>query len=202
VHTAEPGGQPPAAAEPLPWDYAQQVVARVQEPSASRDEMVRASVVALSLFAVLGCLAGWLWSVWADPALFVVTRDNAVMGEVEAGRQFGADVVYSAIAVVAGLVAGSVMGWRYPRVGWLLPVVVTVASGAAALLAWKLGMALGPPDPRATLSEAAVGATVPERLDVHARGLLLLWPIAALVGLISSVASSHPGTARREPGER
>ena len=202
MHTVEPGGQPPVAAEPLPWAYAQQVAARAEEPSASRAEMVRLGVATLAIFAILGCLAGLLWAAWADPALYLVTNDNAVMGELEAGRQFGTDVVYSAIAVVAGLLAGSVLGWRYARAGWLLPVVVAIASIGAAVLAWRLGMALGPPDPRTALPEAAVGAFVPERLDVHARGLLLLWPIAALTGLISSVAATYPKSVRQEPDDQ
>jgi len=178
------------------------VAARVDEPGVSRAERVRVSAVTLAVFAVLGCLAGWLWSAWTDPALFLVTEGNAVMGELEAGRQFGADVVYSAIAVVAGLLAGSVLGWRYSRVGWLLPIVVALAAAGAALVAWQLGVALGPPDPGTALREAAVGAFVPERLDVHARGLLLLWPIAALTGLISSVAAIYPKAVRSEPDDR
>ena len=195
MHTVEPGGQQPAAAEPARLVYAPQAVTPADEPTVGWAEILRVGIVTLTLFAVLGCLAAWLWSTWADPARFVVTRHNAVMGELEAGRQFGTDVVYSAIAVVGGLVAGSVLGWRYGRVGWVLPVVAAIAAGLAALIAWQLGIALGPPEPIAVAPDAVPGDLVPERLDVHARGLLLLWPAAALVGFIASVAATDP-----EPG--
>jgi hypothetical protein len=196
MHTAEPGEQRAPAAEPVPWFHPRPVAAHVAEPPPSRRDVARAAILTLILFTVLGCLAAWLWSMWADPAHYQVTRDNAVMGELEAGRQFGTDVVYSAIAVVAGLVAGSVLGWRYGRVGWVLPVVTALAAVGAAVIAWRLGIALGPPEPLTAVGAAETGELVPERLDVHARGLLLLWPTAALVGLIASVAATD-ATARR-----
>lgn len=199
MHTAEPSGQGPAATEPLPWAYAQQVGARVDEPGLDRTELVRSGLVAGAVFVLLGCLAAWLWSVWADPAGFVVTRDNAVMDELQAGRQFGTDVVYSALAVVGGLAAGSLLGWRYARAGWVLVVVTALAAGAAAVIAWRLGIVLGPPEPQSVLGDTRPGDVVPERLDVHARGLLLLWPIAALAGLIASVSASDTASTRSEP---
>ena len=199
MHTIEPGGQPAAPAEPLPWAYAQQMATPVVEPRASRADLARCAVVTLALFAVLGCLAGWLWSVWADPPQFVVTRNGAVMGAIEAGRSFGPDVVFSAITVVAGLTLGSLLGWRYGRVGWLLPVLAAVAAGIAAIIAWRLGIALGPPDPATALQDASTGDLMPERLDVHARGLLLLWPVAALVGVIASI-SAHSGQMASRSG--
>ncbi len=199
MHTAEPTGQGPTASEPLTWADAQQVAARVDEPGVSRADLLRSGLVACAAFVVLGCLAAWLWSVLADPSEFVATRDNAVMDELEAGRQFGTDVVYSLLAVVGGLAAGSVLGWRYARAGWVLVVLTAVAAGAAAVIAWRLGIVLGPPAPQSVLGDARVGDAVPEQLDVHARGLLLLWPIAALAGLIASVSASGTEPGRREP---
>lgn len=199
MHTAEPRGQSPAATEPLPWAYGQQMVAPTAEPRVSRREVLRSIAVTCVAFVVLGCLAAWLWASWAEPAHFVVTRNNAVMDELEAGRQFGTDVVYAAIAVIAGLVAGSVLGWRHARTGWALAVVTAGAAGVAALIAWRLGIVLGPPAPQSVLGDARVGDLVPERLDVHARGLLLLWPIAALVGFIPSAAAFDPKPVPRDP---
>ena len=195
MHTAEPGGPRPAAADPVPWAYPAYpppMAAPAHEAPPGWGEVARAGLVTVMIFAVLGCLAAWLWSAWADPARYLVTNNNAVMGELEAGRQFGPDVAYSVIAVVAGLVAGSILGWRYGRVGWVLPVVTALAAAGAGVIAWQLGIALGPPDPRTLLGGAAAGDLVPERLDVHARGVLLLWPAAALVGLIASVAATDP----------
>lgn len=202
MHTTEPRGQSPAATEPLPWAYGQQAVASVDEPRVSRSEVLRSIAVTSAMFVALGCLAAWLWSIWAEPAHFVVTRDNAVMDELEAGRQFGTDVVYGAIAVVGGLAAGSVLGWRHVRAGWVLAVVTAVAAGVAALIAWRLGIVLGPPAPQSVLGDARVGDVVPERLDVHARGLLLLWPIASLAGLIASVAAFDSKIVPRDPPGR
>jgi len=171
----------------------------VPEPLTARAEAVRASQVTLVVFIALGCLAGWLWAQWADPANFVVTADNAVMGELEAGREFGVDVVYAVIAAVAGLLAGSLLGLRYGSSGWVLPVAVTAAALLAAVIAWRLGVGLGPPEPLSALEGAQRDDLVPERLDVHAKGLLLLWPMTALIGVLASVAAVDPKRRRSHP---
>lgn len=202
MHTAEPRGPGQTATDSPPWAYAQPAAAPVGELRTGRAELLRSGIVTCAAFVVLGCVGGWLWSMWADPARFVVIKDNAVMGELEAGRQFGADVVYSAVAVVGGLAAGSALGWRYARLGWVLAVFTAVAAGVAALIAWRLGIVLGPPPPQTVLGDARVGDRVPEQLAVHAHGLLLLWPIAALVGYIGSVAAFDPKSTPRDPAPR
>lgn len=166
------------------------------EPLTTRPGAVRASLVTLVAFVLLGCLAGWLWAKWADPAQFVVVADNAAMSELEAGQEFGVDVIYSAIAAATGLLAGGLLGWRYSSAGWLIPVTVTISATVAAVIAWRLGVALGPPQPLSALEGARAGDLVPEQLDVHAKGLLLLWPIAALLGVVASVAVLDPKRQR------
>ncbi len=198
MHIVEPPGRA-AAAEPLPWSYAQQAVRPVPEPRVTAAQVARASLIALAVFAALGLLAGWVWARWAEPAGYVVTSHGAVMGELQAGQRFGVDADYSALAGAGGLLAGSLLGWRQGRLGWVQPVVVALAAGLAAVIAWRLGVTLGPPPPAQALKGAQLGDLVPEELDVHAKGLLLLWPIAALVGSLASAAAHRPASPPEEP---
>jgi len=202
VHTAEPAEPRPAAADATPWSAEHHVARPADEPRAGSADVIRAVAVTFSLYLALGCAAGWLWSLTAEPALYLVTGNNAVMDEVQAGREFGPDVVYSLIAVIAGVASGTLLGRMYAGLGWVLPVATALAAGMSALVAWRLGVALGPPDPLGLLRDAQAGDTLPARLDVHARGLLLLWPIAALIGLIASIATTpaHPVRHDRLPG--
>ena len=164
----------------------------------------RAGGVTAAVFLMLGCIAGFLWAALAEPASFMVAGGEAAMGELEAGQEFGVDVVFASIACVCGLAAGSFLGWRYHRIGWPQVLSTVAAATVAGLLAWKLGVWLGPADPASLLPSTPAGGLLPQRLDVHAPGLLLVWPVSALVGLIASVyvAAKQSGPPRALPQPR
>lgn len=71
------------------------------------------------------------------------------------------------LAGLAGLVIGGVLG---------------------SLLAWRLGVLLGPPSVEASAAAASDGARFDGPLDLSALGVLFAWPMAATVAFFAAVA--------------
>ena len=84
--------------------------------------------------------------------------------------------------VVAGLVAGLVW-WRLVD-SLAMVVLVVLGGGLAAFLASQLGRWLGPGSAQEALRDKANGAHAPMPLEVHASGVLLVWPAAAALGAL------------------
>jgi hypothetical protein len=176
-----------SAAYPLSWQEAREAAWTADLAGPPASQIARAIVVTCVAFVVAGVLAAWLWAQWADPPTYQVLKASAIMGEEEAGRQFGVDVTYALIGLGFAVPLGFLAGWRWHRVGWPLVVGTAAASGLAAVVAWLLGVAWGPSDPANAWRSAQVGDQLPEQLAMHAKGLLLVWPIGGLAGLILAV---------------
>jgi hypothetical protein len=217
VHDIDPAGGRSSSSRPLSWQQARQAAWSADLEGPPTALVVRAVLITGALFLVAGLVGGWLWSEFADPPAFEVVRSTAIMGEEEAGRQFGVDVTFALIGLAVAFPLGLLTGWRWHRVGWPQAVACAVAAGIAAVVAWRLGVILGPEDPAGLLDGASVGDLLPEQLDVHARGLLLAWPVGALAGFVAAVllfsrpplpppyggpAPSDPGSppGRKDPG--
>jgi hypothetical protein len=196
VHDRDPAPGS-SAARPLSWQQAREAAWSADLAGPPTGLVVRAVVVTCVAFAVAGVLGGWLWAQLADPPAYEVLRAGAIMGEEQAGREFGVDVTYALIGLGLAIPLGLLAGWRWHRVGW--PEVLAAAGGAgiAAVVAWQLGVWWGPDDPVGLLSAAQPGDLLSDQLDVHAKGLLLAWPVGALIGVIIAVlVFSRPSRPR------
>lgn len=154
------------------------------------------ALVVLGWFAALGIVAALVWWQVTPLAEYTRTATNAQMGEEQLGRQVSADGWYFAIAAVGGLISGVVLlSWRHRD-----PVATVVLLVPGALLcAWltlRLGLWLGPSSPKEVLPHVSVGAHVPVQLKVHASGVVLVWPIAALLGAVGVIwgTDTRPGS--------
>ncbi|CAA9355935.1 MAG: hypothetical protein AVDCRST_MAG29-2581 [uncultured Nocardioidaceae bacterium] len=172
---------------PLRWEYAPQGARDDAEPSFERAGVLRWALAVVLALVLLGVLGGWLWSLLADPPGYTVSASGASMGEAEAGKRFGVEVGYAGIGAGLGLTAGLVAGLVLARYGWVLVVSLVVGGLLAAGVSWAVGGWLGPPDPADMLRSASVGDVVPSRLTIDTPGLFLVWPVAALAGLLSAV---------------
>ena len=190
-------GDSPESFRALSWEAERQVPAE-SERSFERGGALRWSLMVLLAMAVLGVIGGLLWSMLADPPGYTVSRDAASMGEAESSKQFGVEVVYAGIAALLGLVAG----WRLARYGWVLVLTLTLGGLAAALSSLLIGRWLGPPEPSDVIGAAAVGTVVPDQLMVQSAGLLLIWPAAALAGLLLAVGVHAPGSSASTAGTK
>ncbi|MGH3424106.1 MAG: hypothetical protein ACRDO8_05215 [Nocardioidaceae bacterium] len=159
----------------------------VATPLAREPRRLRGALVTVAGYVALGIVVAWLWSVLAHPAVYTVTRDGAAMGEAEAGKQFGVTVTFAWLGALAGVGWGAFCAWRYAWHGWPHVVVTVLGAAAASAVAWRLGMALGPPDPEPVARAAEAGSHVPMRLRIDSYGVLLAWPVAGLAGLLAVV---------------
>lgn len=205
MHDIDPARRPSSAAHPLSWQQARQAAWSANLAGPPTGVVVRAILVTCLAFAAAGVLAAWLWVELADPPAYQVLRNTAILGEEQYGREFGVDVTYALIALGLAVPLGLITGWRWHRVGWPHVVAAVVGAGIAAVLAWRLGIVWGPDNPQDQFPTAQVGDLLPVRLNVHAKGLLLAWPIGALVGLVSAVLlfsrPSRPRPYGAPPGD-
>ncbi|MET0929668.1 MAG: hypothetical protein ABWX74_09120 [Aeromicrobium sp.] len=154
-------------------------------PTAARPAGVRRLVVASLAMLLLGIGAGLVWIQLANPALWEARDGGLVLTEAAARGQFSVIVVFVLIGVVVSLVWGWCATWALPDLGWLLTPVVAVMTALAAVIAWRVGVELGPPPP-GTVEGVSVGDRVPSQLGIDGLAPFLVWPIFGLVGVIGA----------------
>lgn len=134
---------------------------------------------------VAAALAGVAWGLLADPPRLEVRDYGTVLPESSSARAFGVEMLFIALGFTLCGVWGAVLGWRRADRGVLLVPVVIGASALASLLAWRIGVPLGPDDPAGLdAADLAVGQTVPLPLAVESFAAFLTWPIGGLLGLV------------------
>jgi hypothetical protein len=131
----------------------------------------------------MGVAAGFVWELLATPAEWEVRDTGIVMDEAASKGQFSVLVVFVAVGIVASLLLGSVLAWALRDAGWVVTPLVVAATVAASVIAWRLGILLGPPDP-SSVKGVSVGDHIPARLAIDGLTPFLVWPIFGLIGLI------------------
>lgn len=140
--------------------------------------------IVLAWFLVAGVLAAVAW--WQLVDLPEATRQgrSVVVEAAQLGKEVNIDGWFFALAAVGGLVSGvALLLWR-ERDPLLMVVLVTVGGGLAAWVASRLGRLLGPESESVVLRSRAEGAHAPLELQVHAPGVLWVWPAAAALGAL------------------
>ncbi len=157
-----------------------------------REAAVIAVVVALS-----GLLLGavWAWLAPRVPLVGDVVDGNWVvyLKDSEGEQAVGVDGTFTLLAVAFGVVSALVVFLLRRRGG--VPLVVGLAVGGllASLLAWRLGIWLGPTDDViAHAKDVGQGATFSAPLKLSARGALLAWPLAGLLVHLGLTAAFGP----------
>ena len=160
---------------------------------------VRAGLLALLaaavVSAVLGLLAGLLWSVLAPRALLVVqSRGVAYVVNPETSAFIAADGWFCLLTALGGVICGLAGYLLLVRRYGTLPLVGLVLGGvAASLLAMWAGLLLGLSAFRATLAVSRAGALLHEPLSLGGIGPLAFWALfaALIVGGIEISAQSR-----------
>ncbi|GHH74139.1 hypothetical protein GCM10018793_14630 [Streptomyces sulfonofaciens] len=141
---------------------------------------VRQAAVVTVVVALCGVLLGLLW-LWLAPHVPLIADDQAVYLKDSEGEQaVGVDGVFTLLAVGFGALSALAVFLVSRRGG--VPLVVALALGGllGALLAWRLGIWLGPtPDVAAHARQVGKGVTFDAPLELKAKGALLAWPVAA-----------------------
>ncbi|MEY9990642.1 hypothetical protein ABIE67_002674 [Streptomyces sp. V4I8] len=156
-----------------------------QDGPGMKTEVREAAVVAV-VVAVFGALLGVLWWRLAPSVPLVgdvVDKSWVVYFKDSEGEQaVGVDGTFTLLALAFGLVSAvAVFLWRR-RGGVPLVVALAVGGFLGALLAWRVGVWLGPTeDVIGHAKEAGKGVTFSAPLKLGAKGALLAWPLGALV---------------------
>jgi len=141
---------------------------------------------------LLGVAAGFVWIWLAHPAEWEVRAGGSiVLTEAASKGQFSVIVVFVVTGAVASVAWAWVTSLRQRHLGWVLTPVVIVTTLVASVIAWRIGVAFGPPGPRAAVNPA-VGDRLPSRLAIDGFTPFLVWPIFGLVGVLAATWSSRP----------
>lgn len=147
---------------------------------------VRQAAVAVLAIALSGALLGVLW--WklapAVPLVGDVVDERWVvfLKESEGEQAIGVDGTFTLLALAFGALSGLVAFLLRRRGGVPLVVALGVGGLLGSLLAWRVGVWLGPAqDVIAHAKDVGKGVTFDAPLKLGAKGALLAWSLAALV---------------------
>ncbi|MCU1675982.1 MAG: hypothetical protein JWM93_740 [Frankiales bacterium] len=167
-------------------------------PVTRRPPVSRRLVVTAVLMPLLGVVGGLAWLWLAHPAQWEARESGIVLTEAAARGRFAVIVVFVAIGVIASFVWAWGATWALPDLGWLLIPLVLVLTAVAALIAWRVGVELGPPAP-GSVAGVSIGDRLPDRLGVDGLAPFLVWPIFGLIGVIGATWMAPRGA--RDPRE-
>jgi hypothetical protein len=142
---------------------------------------------------------GLVWWLLAPLPPVVKRADGLYRAGVEVNEaSVAADGWFAVTALVAGI-AVAVAVYLLTRPGRVVPLVaLAVGGGLGAVVAWRTGALLGPGDLVSTAKGLAVGSHFSGPLDVSAYGVLLAWPMGAVIAYFAVAAGAETSDAGRE----
>ncbi|MEU5362865.1 AAA family ATPase [Streptomyces sp. NPDC005925] len=170
-----------------------------QDGPGMKTELREAAVITVAV-ALGGALLGLLWW-WLAPHVPLVGDTSSTgwvvyLKDTEGEQAVGVDGTFTLLALAFGTVSAGLAFLARRRGG--VPLVVALAVGGllGSLLAWRLGVWLGPEqDVVAHARRIGEGVTFSAPLRLGAKGALLAWPFATLVvhlGLMTMFGPRDP----------
>ncbi|MER6468326.1 AAA family ATPase [Streptomyces collinus] len=169
---------PPPAGAPVAGPYE-------QDGPGMKTEVREAALITLAV-ALSGVLLGLLWW-WLAPHVPLVGDQVdkswvVYLKDTEGEQAVGVDGTFTLLSLAFGAVSAVVVFLLRRRGG--VPLVVALGFGGllGAVLAWRLGVWLGPTsDVIAHARAVGKGVTFSAPLKLGAKGALLAWPLAGLL---------------------
>lgn len=142
-------------------------------------------LLVVGVFALVAAGCGWVWQQVWEPPEGVVVEGRWFPSEVALRSVFDGTGWYCVLAAGAGLVLGVLAGWSGRTAPLLTLVAVVVGSVLAAWVMYVVGTHGNPPDPVVLAAGSPDGTRLPVPLTLEGgRSPYLVWPLAALVGLM------------------
>ncbi|MCX4701541.1 MULTISPECIES: AAA family ATPase [Streptomyces] len=157
-----------------------------QDGPGMKTEVREAAVITVAV-ALGGVLLGLLWWWLAPHVPLVGGLDEqgswvVYLKDTEGEQAVGVDGTFTLLALAFGVVSAFAVFLVRRRGGVPLVVALTVGGLLGSLLAWRLGVWLGPAqDVLAHAKDVGKGVTFSAPLKLGAKGALLAWSLAALV---------------------
>jgi hypothetical protein len=156
--------------------------------------------VVLLACVVAGAVVGVVWEMLTPLPQFQVVGDRIRLPEAEDESAVAADGWFAVCAAVAGVVAAVAAFVRVREARLTVLAGLTLGSLLAAVIAWRVGVAVGPGSVRAEAAGLSDGETFSGPLELSALGVLFIWPLAAVItyfalaaGIDRSQPSDHQG---------
>ncbi|MEU4089320.1 AAA family ATPase [Streptomyces aureus] len=173
-----------------------------QDGPGMKTELREAAVITVAV-ALAGALLGVLWA-WLTPHVPLVADATAVyLKDTEGEQAIGVDGTFTLLALGFGAVSALVVFLLRRRGG--VPLVIALALGGllGSLLAWRIGIWLGPTQNVVAHAKAVgKGVTFSAPLKLGAKGALLAWSLSALVvhlGLMALFGPRDPDPYEQHP---
>ncbi|MFC9326911.1 hypothetical protein [Kitasatospora sp. NPDC057015] len=185
-----PAGQAPPAA-PYPYG-APLVLESAKAPRRPLLPELRIGALTVAVCLLLGFAMAGLW-VWLAPQVPLLVKGNRILyADPEGEQRAGADAVFALIGLGAGVLTalGAFLLTRRRGGGIAVAIGLTVGGLLGSLLAWRLGIRLGPTtDVIAHARQVGDGHQFTDALRLGAKGALLVWPMTAMVLLLALSAA-------------
>lgn len=155
------------------------------------------------LGALLGAPAGLVWFAVAPRPELTRTPHGTAYANPEPHALIAADGWFAGVTAVAGLLCGvgAYVAARDRLDGRLrdvaVLVVLTISGLAGSLVTWRVGQAVGHTGFHDRLRSAQPGTHVLGALQLHAMGVLVAWPLVAVVAFAVLLALQGRDTGRR-----
>jgi hypothetical protein len=148
-------------------------------PGLGRADLRQAALATVAV-TVAGVLLGLLW-LWLAPRVPLISDGKAVyFHNTEGEEAVGADGTFALLAALCGALTGLAVFLLFRRGGVALVVGTAIGGLLASVVAWRLGVWLGPTQDVAAHARAVGKGTVFDApLQLRAKGALVVWPIAA-----------------------
>ncbi|MER5514822.1 AAA family ATPase [Streptomyces sp. NPDC002763] len=156
-----------------------------QDGPGMKTELRQAAVIVLAV-AVSGLLLGLLWW-WLAPHVPLVGDESTkgwvvYLKDTEGEQAVGVDGTFTLLALAFGAVSAVVVFLWRRAAGVPLVVALGIGGVLGSLLAWRLGVWLGPEqDVIAHAKAVGKGVTFSAPLKLGAKGALLAWSLSALL---------------------
>lgn len=163
---------------------------------------VLAAVLVVAALAVLGVLGGVVWHLVAPRTELIFDGGVANFVGPAPAQPVAADGWFAVIALVSGIVTGSLTQAFLSRQMPGAVVGLAVGAALASVLMWRVGHWFGAAAYIAAVHAVQDGQHLYAPLDVRAKGVLVLWPLAAtLTVFIAAVTESFQNRSSRGRAE-
>lgn len=153
---------------------------------------VWAAVVTTAVVVLVGAPVGLLWGAIAPRVEVRKVADGIDLIMPETKAFIGGDGSFFVITVLVGVALGVVAALLGRRHGPGVAVGLAIGSVLAAIVAAKVGVRIGHDEYVALRDVAPVNTEGRYFLKLRAEGVLLGWPVAALLTLLTVTAAMRP----------